>query len=101
MQPRQEKLRQYAKISCRAVLFDSTQNISLQINEKTINYILPIIWFYDIIYTAFFGKGSTMTDKEKKVATKKFADYWKDKGYEKGQGQTFRNNLLHNVFVYI
>lgn len=30
-----------------------------------------------------------MTDKEQKNAAKKFAEYWKDKGYEKGESQPF------------
>ena len=31
-----------------------------------------------------------MTDREQKAAAKAFAEAWKDKGYEKGQGQPFR-----------
>ena len=38
-----------------------------------------------------------MTDKEQKAAAKKFAEYWKDKGYEKGESQTFWLSLLKNV----
>ena len=38
-----------------------------------------------------------MTDKEKKTAAKKFAEYWKDKGYEKGESQKFWIDLLQNV----
>ena len=30
-----------------------------------------------------------MTEKEQKQAAKHFAEFWKDKGYEKGQSQTF------------
>ena len=38
-----------------------------------------------------------MTDKEQKIAAKEFADFWKDKGYEKGQSQTFWLQLLSKV----
>ncbi len=38
-----------------------------------------------------------MTDSEKKKAAKAFADYWKDKGYEKGESQPFWLDLLQNV----
>ena len=30
-----------------------------------------------------------MTAAEKKAAAKKFAEYWKGKGYEKGESQPF------------
>jgi len=39
-----------------------------------------------------------MTDTEKRVAVKKFVDYWKDKGYEKGESQPFWLSLLSSVF---
>ncbi len=39
-----------------------------------------------------------MTDTEQKVAAKKFAEKWKDKGYEKGESQSFWIDLLTNVF---
>lgn len=39
-----------------------------------------------------------MTDAEKRVAAKKFATEWKDKGYEKGQSQPFWISLLRYVF---
>ena len=38
-----------------------------------------------------------MTDTKQKVAARKFAAYWKDKGYEKGQSQTFWLTLLSDV----
>lgn len=38
-----------------------------------------------------------MTDTQQKAAAKKFAAYWKDKGYEKGQSQTFWLTLLSDV----
>ncbi|MBQ7300655.1 MAG: class I SAM-dependent DNA methyltransferase [Clostridia bacterium] len=38
-----------------------------------------------------------MTDNEKKKAAKVFADYWADKGYEKGESQPFWLDLLQNV----
>ncbi len=38
-----------------------------------------------------------MTDTQQKVAARKFAAYWKDKGYEKGQSQTFWLTLLSDV----
>lgn len=39
-----------------------------------------------------------MTDNEQKQAAKKFAAFWKDKGYEKGQSQLFWISLLRDVF---
>ncbi len=39
-----------------------------------------------------------MKDAERKTAAKKFADYWKDKGYEKGESQKFWLSLLQNVY---
>lgn len=38
-----------------------------------------------------------MTENEKKVAAKEFAEYWKDKGYEKGESQKFWLSLLGEV----
>ena len=38
-----------------------------------------------------------MTENEKKIAAKEFAEYWKDKGYEKGESQKFRLSLLGEV----
>ena len=38
-----------------------------------------------------------MNEKEQKKAAKEFAEYWKDKGYEKGQSQTFWIELLQKV----
>ncbi|MCM1136396.1 MAG: methylase [Clostridium sp.] len=38
-----------------------------------------------------------MTDTQQKAAAKKFAAHWKDKGYEKGQSQTFWLTLLSDV----
>ncbi len=39
-----------------------------------------------------------MTDTEQKQAARKFAAFWKDKGYEKGQSQAFWLSLLRDVF---
>ncbi|MDD6992058.1 MAG: methylase, partial [Oscillospiraceae bacterium] len=39
-----------------------------------------------------------MTDKEQKAAAKKFAEFWKDKGYEKGESQKFWIDLLTHVY---
>ncbi len=39
-----------------------------------------------------------MTDKQQKQAAKAFSEYWKDKGYEKGQSQAFWLELLGNVY---
>ena len=39
-----------------------------------------------------------MTDKEQKKAAKQFAEFWKDKGYEKGQSQMFWTSLLEEVY---
>ena len=38
-----------------------------------------------------------MTEREQKQAAKKFAEFWKDKGYEKGQSQVFWYSLLSEV----
>ena len=38
-----------------------------------------------------------MTENEKKIAAKQFAEYWKDKGYEKGESQKFWLSLLRDV----
>ena len=39
-----------------------------------------------------------MTDAEQRAAAKKFAAYWKGKGYEKGQSQPFWLSLLRDVY---
>ncbi len=39
-----------------------------------------------------------MTDIQQKSAAKKFAEYWKDKGYEKGESQKFWIDLLEHVY---
>lgn len=39
-----------------------------------------------------------MTIKEQEKHAKEFAEFWKDKGYEKGQSQQFWTALLSNVF---
>ena len=39
-----------------------------------------------------------MTDAEQRVAAKKFAENWKDKGYEKGMSQPFWLSLLRDVY---
>ena len=39
-----------------------------------------------------------MTEKEQKVAAKDFSEFWKGKGYEKGQSQTFWLQLLNQVY---
>ncbi|MBP5211778.1 MAG: SAM-dependent DNA methyltransferase, partial [Pyramidobacter sp.] len=39
-----------------------------------------------------------MTPNEQKKAAKKFVEYWKDKGYEKGESQPFWLSLLRGVF---
>ena len=38
-----------------------------------------------------------MKDTEQKIKAKEFAEYWKDKGYEKGQSQSFWIQLLGDV----
>lgn len=38
-----------------------------------------------------------MTDAERRVAAKAFAEYWRDKGYEKGESQPFWLSLLRDV----
>ena len=37
-----------------------------------------------------------MNDVEQRVAAKAFAAYWKDKGYEKGESQSFWLSLLRD-----
>ena len=39
-----------------------------------------------------------MTDTKQKSAARAFAEYWKDKGYEKGESQAFWLSLLREVF---
>ena len=39
-----------------------------------------------------------MTNREQIDAVKKFAEYWKDKGYEKGESQKFWLSLLSQVY---
>lgn len=39
-----------------------------------------------------------MNEIEKRKAAKGFAEYWKDKGYEKGESQSFWLSLLRDVF---
>lgn len=39
-----------------------------------------------------------MNDLQQRTAAKKFADYWKGRGYEKGESQPFWMSLLSNVF---
>ena len=38
-----------------------------------------------------------MTDTDRKRAAKAFAEYWKDRGYEKGESQPFWLSLLRDV----
>lgn len=38
-----------------------------------------------------------MTEKEQRAAAKEFAEFWEDKGYEKGESQQFWLSLLRNV----
>ena len=38
-----------------------------------------------------------MKDSEIRIAAKNFAEYWKDRGYEKGESQSFWIELLGNV----
>ena len=39
-----------------------------------------------------------MTYAQQRQATKEFAAYWKDKGYEKGESQAFWLSLLRDVY---
>ena len=38
-----------------------------------------------------------MTDREQKNAAKEFAEYWKGKGYEKGESQPFWLSFLRDI----
>ena len=40
----------------------------------------------------------TMTDTQQRAAAKAFAEFWKGKGYEKGQSQIFWTTLLTDVY---
>ncbi len=42
-----------------------------------------------------------MTETQQKTAARKFADYWKNRGYEKGESQPFWLSLLREVFGVI
>ena len=37
-------------------------------------------------------------DTEQRAAAKAFAEYWKDRGYEKGESQPFWLSLLRDVY---
>ena len=39
-----------------------------------------------------------MTQAEQRAAAKRFAEFWRGKGYEKGESQQFWTTLLHDVF---
>ena len=39
-----------------------------------------------------------MTEKQRNDSAKKFAEYWKDKGYKKGESQSFWLSLLRDVY---
>ena len=39
-----------------------------------------------------------MTDAQQRKAAKKFATFWKNKGYEKGESQAFWLSLLRDVY---
>ena len=38
-----------------------------------------------------------MKDAERRIAAKEFAEYWKDRGYEKGESQPFWLSLIRDV----
>ena len=40
-----------------------------------------------------------MTDAQQKAAAKNFSEYWKGKGYEKGESQAFWLSLLRDLKV--
>ena len=39
-----------------------------------------------------------ITKAEQRRAAKRFSEYWKDKGYEKGESQTFWLTLLRDIY---
>lgn len=47
--------------------------------------------------TLFRKEAGEMTDAQQRKAAREFADYWKDKGYEKGESQKFWLSLLRDV----
>lgn len=54
------------------------------------------LW-YDNSKYCFYGV-KNMTTAQQQQAAKKFAEYWKDKGYEKGESQSFWLSLLRDVY---
>ena len=69
---------------------------------RIVGFIWNVLILCDIVdcedISAFMDKlffnirlmlGGIMTETQQKAAAKKFAAHWKDKGYEKGQSQTF------------
>lgn len=53
---------------------------------------------YNKIGELYVLGGFEMTDKEQKTAAKKFAEYWKNKGDEKSDTQSFWFMLLREIF---
>ena len=39
-----------------------------------------------------------MDDRQQREAAKQFSEYWKEKGYEKGESQSFWLSLLRDVY---
>lgn len=42
-------------------------------------------------------RGTNMAEVKQRIAAKEFAEYWKDKGYEKGESQKFWLSLLSDI----
>ena len=55
-----------------------------------------VLW--DNLILANAGWRYKMNDTQQKEAARQFATYWKDKGYEKGESQSFWLSLLRDVY---
>ena len=62
---------------------------SLQLRQETV---------FQSLLQYFFHTLTTMTNKLQQNAARQFAEEWKNRGYEKGESQTFWYQLLHDVF---
>ncbi len=58
---------------------------------------MKIVIIYAIMKGAILRRGSDMTDTERRKAAKAFAEYWKDRGDEKSDSQSFWLALCRDV----
>lgn len=72
------------------------RNGASDVSEKIISQLTAAVY---LCYNNTKQQGvKIMTDKEQKNSAKKFAEFWKNKGYEKGESQKFWIDLLTNVY---